>query len=235
MLVPGCLRRGLPGPGSARQPAERLRRRRVAARTPLPQDTTPPPESIRAILFPCSLPLAHRSPLPLLIRASGNSLLFQGYNQDAAWRAIFARKSAPEPAKKIPYDGKAISQAAPAIHSADETLPMEVRPTPLASLLAPTAAGPELAAYRGVLTPRKLDAPERETAALVSGVAVHDLGWLRRVAVRGEDRFRWLSGMVTNTVNDLGSERRRMEPGAQRAGAHPGRPARLARGRGARS
>ena len=26
---------------------------------------------------------------------------------------------------------------------------------------------------------------------------------MRRVAVRGEDRFRWLSGMVTNTVNDL--------------------------------
>jgi folate-binding protein YgfZ len=48
-----------------------------------------------------------------------------------------------------------------------------------------------------------LDAPEREMAALVSGVAVHDLGWLRRVAVQGEDRFRWLSGMVTNTVNDL--------------------------------
>jgi folate-binding protein YgfZ len=34
---------------------------------------------------------------------------------------------------------------------------------------------------------------------------VHDLGWMRRVAVRGEDRFRWLSGMVTNTVNDLGT------------------------------
>ena len=34
-------------------------------------------------------------------------------------------------------------------------------------------------------------------------MAIHDLGWLRRVAVRGEDRFRWLSGMVTNTVNDL--------------------------------
>ena len=32
---------------------------------------------------------------------------------------------------------------------------------------------------------------------------MHDLGWMRRVAVRGEDRFRWLSGMVTNTVNDL--------------------------------
>jgi folate-binding protein YgfZ len=48
-----------------------------------------------------------------------------------------------------------------------------------------------------------LDAPEKETEALVSGAAVHDLGWLRRVAVRGEDRFRWLSGMVTNMVNDL--------------------------------
>jgi aminomethyltransferase len=58
--------------------------------------------------------------------------------------------------------------------------------------------------YRGVLTPLELDAAERETAALVSGAAVHDLGWLRRVAVRGEDRLRWLNGMVTNTVNELG-------------------------------
>lgn len=32
---------------------------------------------------------------------------------------------------------------------------------------------------------------------------MHDLGWMRRVAVRGEDRFRWLSGMVTNMVIDL--------------------------------
>jgi len=75
--------------------------------------------------------------------------------------------------------------------------------TPLATLLASAAKPPKLAAYRGALTPRELDAPETETAALVSGAAVHDLGWLRRVAVRGEDRFRWLSGMVTNTVNDL--------------------------------
>jgi folate-binding protein YgfZ len=76
--------------------------------------------------------------------------------------------------------------------------------TPIATLLAQAAIPPELVAYRGVLTPRELDAPERETAALVSAAAVHDLGWTRRVAVRGEDRFRWLSGMVTNMVNDLG-------------------------------
>ncbi len=76
--------------------------------------------------------------------------------------------------------------------------------TTLATWLAQAGAGPELVAYRGSLTPRELDAPVKETAALVRGAAVHDLGWLRRVAVRGEDRFRWLSGMVTNTVNELG-------------------------------
>jgi folate-binding protein YgfZ len=80
--------------------------------------------------------------------------------------------------------------------------------TPLAALLEPAARPHELeayrlCAYRGVLTPRELDAPEKEIAALARGAAVHDLGWLKRVAVRGEDRFRWLSGMVTNTVNDL--------------------------------
>jgi folate-binding protein YgfZ len=75
--------------------------------------------------------------------------------------------------------------------------------TPLATLLAQAAVPPQLQAYRGALTPLRLDAAVKETAALLSGVAVHDLGWLRRVAVRGEDRFRWLSGMVTNTVNDL--------------------------------
>jgi folate-binding protein YgfZ len=57
--------------------------------------------------------------------------------------------------------------------------------------------------YLGAWTPRQLDAPEKETGALLFGAAVHDLGWLRRIAVRGEDRFRWLSGMVTNAVETL--------------------------------
>jgi folate-binding protein YgfZ len=74
--------------------------------------------------------------------------------------------------------------------------------TPLATLLA-TRIQFELAEYRGVLTPRSLDALPAETEALAHGAALHDLGWKRRVAVRGEDRFRWLSGMVTNTINDL--------------------------------
>ncbi|MGA7343260.1 MAG: folate-binding protein [Terracidiphilus sp.] len=75
--------------------------------------------------------------------------------------------------------------------------------TALAAMLESARAPRGLTVYHGALTPRELDAPELETAALVSGTALHDLGWVRRVTVRGADRFRWLSGMVTNTVNDL--------------------------------
>jgi len=75
--------------------------------------------------------------------------------------------------------------------------------TVLAGFLVSTDPPPHFAAYHGVLTPTELDAPEDELEALISGAAVHDLGWLRRVAVRGEDRSRWLSGMVTNMVKDL--------------------------------
>lgn len=85
----------------------------------------------------------------------------------------------------------------------DTDLAQTFEPTALAALFQSAGTAHKLVGYRGALTPQRLDAPERETAALVSEAAVHDLGWMRRVAVRGEDRFRWLSGMVTNTVNDL--------------------------------
>jgi len=92
--------------------------------------------------------------------------------------------------------------------------------TPLANSLAEIAPKQGLAvplfSYLGAFTPshfayNKLDAPvaeigpeiDSETRFLLSGAAMHDLGWLRRVAVRGEDRFRWLSGMVTNVVEIL--------------------------------
>jgi folate-binding protein YgfZ len=81
---------------------------------------------------------------------------------------------------------------------------LQVTPaTALAVFLESAAQTHKLSTYRGVLTPEGLDAPEAEIAALSKGAAVHDLGWQRRVAVRGEDRFRWLSGMVTNMVTDL--------------------------------
>ena len=73
----------------------------------------------------------------------------------------------------------------------------------MAALLETSATPHQLGPYHGVLSPIRLDAPEREIAALTKEAAVHDLGWLKRLAVHGEDRFRWLSGMVTNTVNEL--------------------------------
>ena len=82
-------------------------------------------------------------------------------------------------------------------------LAVTVLSTPLAALLATVANPPQISEYHGVLTPQELDAPGSEIAALATGAAAHDLGWMRRVAVRGEDRYRWLSGMVTNTVSDL--------------------------------
>ena len=85
----------------------------------------------------------------------------------------------------------------------DSSLSVTIQPTALAAMLESSRTPHQLVACHGVLTPQVLDAPESEIAALVQGAALHDLGWMRRVAVRGEDRFRWLSGMVTNTVNDL--------------------------------
>src|SRR5208283_710277 len=85
----------------------------------------------------------------------------------------------------------------------ESDLAQNVQATALAALLESAHTPHELSIYRGASTPGELDAPETETAALAKGAALHDLGWMRRVAVRGEDRFRWLSGMVTNTVNDL--------------------------------
>jgi folate-binding protein YgfZ len=76
----------------------------------------------------------------------------------------------------------------------------EIRETALAEWLGETAG---LTACFGALTPQQFDAPAAETGAVLTGAAVHDLGWRRRVAIRGEDRFRWLSGMVTNTVEGL--------------------------------
>ena len=84
-----------------------------------------------------------------------------------------------------------------------ENIAVTALPTPLATQLASVANSPRLVEYRGSLTVQAFDAPAGEIAALAKGAAAHDLGWMRRVNVRGEDRSRWLSGMVTNMVKDL--------------------------------
>jgi folate-binding protein YgfZ len=98
---------------------------------------------------------------------------------------------------------KILRRTAEKLPMPETDLAQNLQATALAEMLESGRTPHELTVYRGVLTPGELDAPEVETAALAFGAAIHDLGWMRRVAVRGADRFRWLSGMVTNTVNDL--------------------------------
>lgn len=84
-----------------------------------------------------------------------------------------------------------------------ENLAATAVPTPLASQLASGINPPGMVEFHSALTPLEFDAPEEEIAALARSAAAHDLGWMRRVSVRGGDRFRWLSGMVSNGVKDL--------------------------------
>jgi folate-binding protein YgfZ len=42
-----------------------------------------------------------------------------------------------------------------------------------------------------------------EFQALLSGCGLYDLSWRAKIAVTGDDRVRWLNGMVTNNVRDL--------------------------------
>jgi folate-binding protein YgfZ len=45
--------------------------------------------------------------------------------------------------------------------------------------------------------------PRGEFQALLSECGVYDLNWRAKIAVSGDDRVRWLNGMVTNNVRDL--------------------------------
>jgi folate-binding protein YgfZ len=60
-----------------------------------------------------------------------------------------------------------------------------------------------MGAFAGRLTVLRFEPLEVELRALFQGCGVYDLGWRARIAVRGEDRLRWLNGMVTNTVQQL--------------------------------
>src|SRR5438270_12761330 len=69
------------------------------------------------------------------------------------------------------------------------------------------SAGVRLADYRGATTAARFTAPAAEFAALREGCGVFDMGWRVRTVVTGEDRVRWLNGMVTNNVRDLQANR----------------------------
>lgn len=57
--------------------------------------------------------------------------------------------------------------------------------------------------YSGASTPLDFGDVAAEFHAFTSGCAVYDLSWRAKLALTGEDRVRWLNGMVTNNVRDL--------------------------------
>lgn len=61
----------------------------------------------------------------------------------------------------------------------------------------------QTALYNGVETIAAFSDPASELRTLTSGCGVFDLGWRAKIMVTGEDRVRWLNGMVTNNVKDL--------------------------------
>jgi folate-binding protein YgfZ len=75
--------------------------------------------------------------------------------------------------------------------------------TPLAAYLAAGKPEMQLVPYRGALTPGTLSEFSCELAALTKSAGVYDLGYMAFLRVSGNDRVRWLNGMVTNTVQSL--------------------------------
>src|SRR5271167_3954429 len=65
------------------------------------------------------------------------------------------------------------------------------------------ASGARLGSYRGAETPATFGNTAAEFRALLEGCAIFDMSWQAKLVLSGEDRVRWLNGMVTNNVRDL--------------------------------
>ncbi len=60
--------------------------------------------------------------------------------------------------------------------------------------------------YAGAETVLRFGSVEEELKALRHGCGVFDLGWRGKLVVSGEDRVRWLNGMVSNNTRDLSQD-----------------------------
>ncbi len=69
------------------------------------------------------------------------------------------------------------------------------------------SAGARLGSYRGAETAASFGDTAGEFRALLDGAAVFDMGWQSKLVLSGEDRVRWLNGMVTNNIRDLALNR----------------------------
>jgi folate-binding protein YgfZ len=65
------------------------------------------------------------------------------------------------------------------------------------------ARGAVLGSYRGADTPTSFGNAAAEFRALQEGTGLYDVSWQAKLVLTGEDRVRWLNGMVTNNIRDL--------------------------------
>ncbi len=65
------------------------------------------------------------------------------------------------------------------------------------------SAGGRIGEYLGVETVLSFGDPEGEFRQLRQGCGLYDLGWRAKILVTGNDRVRWMNGMVTNNIRDL--------------------------------
>jgi aminomethyltransferase len=66
-----------------------------------------------------------------------------------------------------------------------------------------TGCGARFSVYAGAEAPVSFGNPQDEFRALRAGCALLDLSWRAKLVLTGEDRTRWLNGMVTNNTRDL--------------------------------
>ncbi len=71
------------------------------------------------------------------------------------------------------------------------------------SLLQEKTSPARMGAYRGAEAAAGFSRVEKEFEALRKGAGVYEATWRAKIVVTGEDRVRWLNGMVTNNVRDL--------------------------------
>src|SRR5256885_6421759 len=64
-------------------------------------------------------------------------------------------------------------------------------------------SGARMGDYAGVETASVFTDVAREFQELNSESGIYDLGWRAKVVLKGDDRVRWLNGIVTNNIKDL--------------------------------
>lgn len=78
--------------------------------------------------------------------------------------------------------------------------------TPLLGSLLSATPNLGIAEYHGVRTVSSFTTPPQELAAMLTGAGIFDMGWRTQLRCTGEDRARWLNGMVTNHVGALSED-----------------------------